>query len=197
MAFEAFVEGLESLQQTRGLTPRIRTAAARAVNATATRTRTASDRAIRQQVNFPASYMSPSSGRLVVHSKASAGNLEARIRARQRPTSLARFSASLPRGGQGVTVQVQPGRTKFMKRAFFIRLRAGAGVTETKFNLGLAIRLRPGERLINKKQAIRMANGLYLLYGPSVDQVFRTVAEDESPAAARFLEAEFLRQLAL
>lgn len=89
-----------------------------------------------------------------------------------------------------------------MKKAFFIRLPQGSQMTETQFNLGLAIRLKPGEALMNKVQAVRMASGLYLLYGPSVDQVFRAndgggVASDRAPYLAQRLENEFLRLLDL
>ena len=43
----------------------------------------------------------------------------------------------------------------------------------------------------------KLAPGLWLLYGPSVDQVFRSVASEEAPEAARFLEAEFNRLMDL
>ena len=72
-----------------------------------------------------------------------------------------------------------------MNRAFLMNLRSG--------NLGLAVRLAPGERIDNKRRMVQMSNGLYLLYGPSVDQVFRSVAEDVSADAGDFLEQEFLR----
>ncbi|NBC28841.1 MAG: hypothetical protein GVY29_02490, partial [Spirochaetes bacterium] len=121
-----------------------------------------------------------------------------------RNTSLARFAVGTPNIGQaGVAVKVQPGRVRMMKRAFLIKLPQGTSpITDTKFNLGLAIRLKPGEALSNKKTARRVANGLYVLYGPSVDQVFRAVdgsgvASDIIPDLQDDLQAEFLRQLRL
>ena len=160
-------------------------------------------RKIRSQVALPASYVAPGTKRLYVSQKAQRGSLEARITARGRPTSLARFTRGTIRQGQaGVYVEVQPGRAKFMKRAFLLRLPQGAALTDTKFNLGLAIRLRPGETVQNKRTARKLGKGLYLLYGPSVDQVFRAndgsgVASDAVPEIERELSGEFLRLLDL
>ena len=130
-------------------------------------------------------------------------NLEAVITARMRPTSLARFvrgqaAAAAGRGMGGVRVQVRPGATKSMPSAFLMRLRAGASMSDTNYNLGLAIRLKPGERILNKtKQSLtQLGHNLYLLYGPSVDQVFRTVAMDRAPEIVSMVETEFYRQFA-
>ena len=54
----------------------------------------------------------------------------------------------------------------------------------------------------NKMAARRVENGLYVLFGPSVSQVFRDnsgdgVANQIAPKAARDLESEFLRLLGL
>ena len=197
MSYMVFVEGLSNLKALELASKgNIQLAAQRAINRTADTTRTASAREIRRQVNFPAQYLTPSAGRLAVSKRAGPGSLEAIIKGQHRATSLARFVTGSTRVGKaGVTVQVQPGVAKRMSRAFLIRLPHGSGKVDTKFNLGLAIRLKPGERLQNKKKAIRMARGLYLLYGPSVDQVFQTVASDVSPEAAEKLEEEFLRLL--
>lgn len=195
--YAVFVEGINDLRFAESISGKLALAAQRAINRTADRTRTESDRRIRKEVAFPAQYLAPSSGRLSVVQRASGDNLEAVIRARFRPTSLARFVVGNPGKGQGVRVMVDPGMARFMRRAFLIRLPQGSGSVETKFNMGLAIRLRPGETLENKRTARRMASGLYLLYGPSVDQVFRTVAQDVAPGAAAHLEREFLRLLEL
>jgi hypothetical protein len=90
-----------------------------------------------------------------------------------------------------------------MKRAFLIKLPGLAGSTELgAANMGLAIRLRPGEKLRNKTDARRVAKGLYVLYGPSVDQVFRSrdgtgVANDLVPDIQDDLSDEFIRLLEL
>lgn len=190
-AYAVFVEGLGALRDVDQLKSDIELAAVRAINRTADHSRTLAAREIREQVAFPPAYLSPSGGRLTVSQKARRGDLEARVRGRHRPTSLARFATSVTK--KGATIQVKPGVARFMPRAFLVRLNQGAGRTDTKNNKGLAIRLKPGETLRNKIKAIRLANGLYLLYGPSIDQVFRTVSEDISDDSAEFLENEFLR----
>lgn len=194
-SYAVFVEGLSALDDLEEIPRKIEIAAIRAINKTADRGRKRASEEIRQQVAFSPSYLSPSGGRLTVSQRAQGGSLEARIRGQHRPTSLARFATRVT--GEGVQVQVKPGVAKFLPRAFLIKLNRGAGRTETQFNRGLAIRLKPGETLRNKKQAIRMANGLYLLYGPSVDQVFRSVSEDISPETAIYLEHEFERLMDL
>jgi len=201
LQFAVMVEGVESLREIRDLGPRIKTAAAQAINKVARDQRAEAARRITDQVNLPKSYVSPAGGRLVVSQQAQKESLEARITARGRPTSLARFSRGTP-GKAGVTVEVKPGQTSFMRRAFLIRLPQGSTLTDSRFNLGLAIRLRPGERLQNKVRQVKLDKGLYLLYGPSVQQVFlnnegKGVAADLADPTADYLEAEFTRLLAL
>lgn len=153
--------------------------------------------AITAQVDFPAGYVN--NDRLFVSQPATNSKLEARITARSRPTSLARFaveqSPSLRKGG--VHIQVKPGGgSKLLKGAFLVRLKAGASLTEDNYNLGLAIRLKPGERIFNKREmsSVQLGHNLYILYGPSVDQVFREVASDESEPILDLIESEFYRQ---
>lgn len=201
--FAVFVEGLNDLDFTEGAPDKIRRAASQAINKMSRDKRARAAKMIRDQVNLPARYVSPSGKGLYVSKKASPTSLEGRITARGRPTSLAQFVQGAPRVGKaGVVVEVQPGKARFMKRVFPIRLPQGSALTATKYNLGLAIRLRPGERLRNKVSARRVSNGLYLLYGPSVDQVFRSldgsgVAKDLVPEIERDLSEEFLRLLEL
>lgn len=195
-----FAEGISDLQQFDRTKLAVRLAASRAINKITRNGRVEIARSIRDQVNLPASYVAPGQKRLYVSQQATTENLEGKITARGRATSLARFVHGNPRRGEGVRVEVAPGRSRYMKRAFVIRLPAGKGDVDTKFNMGLAIRLRPGEKLQNKLQARRMEKGLYLLYGPSVDQVFRArdgagVANDAAPKLVRELEREFLRLL--
>lgn len=186
------VEGLdEAINSINEIPPNVLKFARMAINTTTRKTRTLASRTMREQVNFTASYLSDKGGRLSITQFASDGQLEARIRGRFRPTSLARFAGAQTR--KGVRVTVSPGSSRVMGRAFFMKLRAGNADIETKSNLGLAIRLKPGERVENKRKMIQVAGNLYLLYGPSVDQVFTSVAEEISPDSAAMLEAEFLR----
>lgn len=196
-AYAVVVEGLDDLRKFQDLPKKIAIAAQRAINKTVTRTRKDAADRMRLQVNFSAQYLTGPDPRLAVTKTASPGNLEAVITGRHRPTSLARFATGATKKKGGVAVEVHPGRARFMRRAFLIKLRAGQVLTDTKFNMGLAIRLKPGEQIQNKREMVRISSNLYLLYGPSVDQVFRTVSENVAPAAADFLEGEFVRLLDL
>jgi hypothetical protein len=148
-------------------------------------------RDILNEVAFPRDYLTPD--RLRVSQKAVPGNLEAVITARQRPTSLARFATSGTSLGSrakiGVQVQVKRGTTSTLKTAWLVRLRNG--------NTGLAIRLKPGMSIGNRNEAVKswlVQGKVALLYGPSVDQVFRDVSEKTAAPIARMATDEFFRQ---
>lgn len=153
-----------------------------------------------EQVAFPTGYLRPP--RFEVSKKASPGSLLTVIRGEFTPTPLARFAgsqrtrfATARKHGRKVArptikVQIKPGRFATLDRAFFITLRNG--------NIGIGIRLKPGESLQHTVGAKLIVggplNGVYLLYGPSVDQVFRSVAVDITNPLLVELESEFLRQ---
>jgi hypothetical protein len=201
--FAVVIEGIETVRDFERLGRDVKLNAVRALNKVAEQQRTRSARLIASQVNLPARYLSPSGGRLYVSKKATGGSLESRITARGRPTSLARFVTGNPGFNKpGVTVKVKPGQASYLRRAFLIKLNKGAGQTDTQFNAGLAIRLKSGERLANKTAAIKLNKNLYLLYGPSIQQVFLDnsgsgVADDIAGETAIKLEREFLRLMNL
>lgn len=157
-------------------------------------------KAMREEVNFPAGYLE-NPDRFGVTRQATTTDLSATITARFRPTSLARFAPGQSFEGArrtgGVNIKVnKTGGGARINRAFFVRLRQGKDTIDGS-NLGLAIRLKPGERLRGRKKGasgVELAPNLYLLYGPSVDQVFREVSVAESPQVADQLQKEFLRQ---
>lgn len=192
------IEGLDNLKDIKDLDRKTVAAARMALNRTLDHTRAASAREIRSQINFPASYVAPAQGRLAVVRKATNADLSGVIKARGRATSLARFASTRNPGAAkkagGVTVQVAPGHAKFMKRAFLVRLPAGKPGVDTKSNLGLAIRVKPGESMHNKKiMAKQFRKNVYLLYGPSVAQAFDLVAQDDEQKTLGYLSDEFLR----
>lgn len=196
--------GLVDAQKYFELMPDIARRAARlAINQTTERKGLKAAReAMLAQVAFPPGYLS--APRFEITQKATDQNLVAIVRGQFTPTPLARFAGSfrasfarrtgahrraVGRAG-GITVTIQPGRSVTLPRAFLLTLRNG--------NIGLAIRLRPGEVLANTVGAKLITSGplkgIALLYGPSVDQVFRTVAAEISPAILDDLQGEFLRQ---
>ena len=181
--------------------PKIETALLRSINKTADRARTSASQDIREQVAFPASYLAPSAKRLFVSTKATkASPFEAVISGRDRPTSLARFTNQKPlgggqrhRGGQ-VAVTVKPGVRRYIKRAFLITLNNS--------NVGLAVRTEGGPPN-NAYAPKEIGKNLWLLYGPSVDQVLSAASngggiyEEIVPETLDFLNDEFNRQLDL
>lgn len=158
---------------------------------------------ILQQIAFPGGYLNGT--RLQVSKKANPSNLVSVITGQFEPTPLARFA-----GGQRtrfiaarshsrrvnrptIKVQIKPGRIAILPNAFLITLKNG--------NIGLGIRLKPGEVLQGSIGAKLITSGplkgVALLYGPSVDQVFRSVAVEITPDLELELESEFFRQFFL
>lgn len=198
-------QGLPELARYMDLAPKAATRAARlAINQTAERQglKLAKD-AMLAQVAFPRGYFSETDSftgkpKFGLDYKATDNNLAAGIAARHAPTSLARFAKTTAvfkrtgrnRRGQGVQVTINPGQVNSLDRAFFVRLKSG--------NIGVGIRLKKGETLTNTVGAKIIAKGplagVALLYGPSVEQVFSTVAADISPPLLDALSIEFLRQ---
>jgi hypothetical protein len=144
---------------------------------------------ILEEVNYPRSYLRGEGSRLSISQFATRSNPEAVVTGRDRATSLARFATSKPKFGRqrGVKVKVSTdGATQQLHGGFFLRLNNG--------NVGLAVRTRKGERLRNSRAAVALGNGAYLLYGPSVNQVFQGVAADIVDRVSDNLETQFLRQ---
>lgn len=154
---------------------------------------------IESQVDFGDGYLT--TDRLGVTSRATNENLAVAITGRQRATSLARFArgqtvASTRRKGVRVKVSAQGGGA-LMERAWLVRLNRGSARDRDNYNLGLAIRLEPGERLRNKREvrSVQLDQNVYLLYGPSVDQVFKDVMITETKPVLGMVSNEFFRQL--
>lgn len=194
------IEGLEGLSFIDQFNEQVESALIQALNRTADRGRTNADKRIRQQVNFPASYLRPSSGRLTVVQRAGKNSFEARIRGRDQATSLARFSKQKWLGGgknrhtKGeIKVRVKAGGPqRVIKRAFIMKLKND--------NFGLAVRT-DGTKPKGAYKPKEIGKGLWLLYGPSVDQALVAasdgggVVEEMTPETLDFLEREFNRNL--
>lgn len=148
-------------------------------------------KSILDQVQFPKDYLK--GDRLEITQFAQPGNLEAVITARRRPTSLARFAApGTPIGSRariGVTVRVGKGKSTALRKSWLVKLRNG--------NIGLAVRIKPGDSIQNRKGATHawlVPGSVALLYGPSVDQVFREVSEQVADPIGQLVTDEFFRQ---
>lgn len=163
---------------------------------------------ILSQVNLGPGYFKGSSGAQRLATRLASGtDLTGEVSARQRPTSLARYSLTrTPRRGQPVRVKVRDrvktgakvsGGGRDVAPFFLLNLRAGSA-DSGKSNLGLAVRLRKGEKLTGKYKFSKPLNpgkqNVLLLYAPSVDQVFQTVRFDVRNAVGRKMELEFSRQ---
>jgi hypothetical protein len=153
----------------------------------------AAKRNIMAQINFPEGYLDT---RVEFKQAATPYKLEARIVGRDRPTSLARFTpAGTPVGraavaNRGLTVVVKRGSPQRIPQGFLVNLRNS--------NIGLAIRLKPGEtvRGVQRFNPVRLFPNVYLLYGPSVDQVLTDVGDQIAEEVTSDVATEFHRQFA-
>lgn len=202
MIHTAEFEGLEGAAEFFTKMPAVTNKAARmAINQVAQRggLKLARD-SIMDEIAFPKDYLK--SDRLGVTSLATDNNLQAVITGRKRATSLARFAApGTPIGSSlksGVRVRVSKGGGgQVLRRAWLVRLNKGKSLTEDNYNVGLAVRINDGDKVAGKfsaHQSWLVPGVVALLYAPSVDQVFRTVADDIAPRVGDMTAEEFIRQ---
>lgn len=170
-----------------------RRAASLAINDTARKYRTIAKREMLKQVAWPSSYLgNATEGRLQVSRFSSPTDLNAAITGRWQPTSLARFAKNRPSNarawprGRSIQIMIKPGTVRQFDHAFFLNLKNG--------NLGLAVRVKSDDELRGSTAARLIFPHVYLLYGPSVNQVFRGVSKDLVPGASLQLAQEFNRQ---
>lgn len=162
--------------------------AAHAINDAIDYARQQGAKSILDEVNFPPGYLERPD-RFAITQRATASNLFAALSARHRPTSLGTFVVTAQRG-RGVTVNVK-GRVQAIPGAFATRLKNN--------NQGVALRVKKGESLIGRTAGTARLPVLredqwgtvYLLYGPSVNQVFHHVSEDISASVERYLLDRF------
>lgn len=181
--YAVFVEGLKDAADLNGLSrQKIDDWARRAINDTLRDGTRIAARQMEKETNFPRGYLTGQNGRLGIAQFASNGNLEGVIRGRDRPTSLARFMTKAPaKGKKGAVVEVNPNRPKLLPGAFLVKLKGNAR--------GLAV--RSDRNPAKKGGAVKLDTGLWLLYGPSVDQVFNDVRRDIVPELEDKLEETF------
>ena len=183
----------QARQVIKGTERAARVAQFRTVNRVTKKLRTEASKLIRDQVRLKKEYVDR---HLKITKTASLENPSSVITARYRPTRLMRFGgkqlsrqarraagdpirAIAPgRKQAGVSVHVsRQGSRKKMRKAFLLPLNKGNG-------FGVFVRTGEGR------------NSVEHLYGPSVNQVFRTSMKDLEPSVRRELQAEFKRQFA-
>lgn len=190
-----YIAGLSDRSELDNITDDVRIAARRAVNYATDRAKAEAKRRMREQINWSASYLD---GKMKMTFAGESGD-EGGIKIEFRPTSLARFVVgSKAPWKPGLRLHVDSARFTYSSRMFIVPLRRGtADITEENRNLGVAIRLKPGETIKGKYKTRELGKGLYLLYGPSAAQVFFTVAEELVPDTQEWLGYEFDRQMNL
>lgn len=204
MTVSVTFRGLDAIEQLFQRAPELaQQAATLAVSDTAKFAFRESSKDIRAQASFTREYLGSAetrgSDRLRIVPATRGGVVEARLVARNRPTSLARFQQGQAGRGQPVRVRVSPrGGVRSIKGAFQVRLRRGKTVSEDNFNEGIAIRLGKDQSIRERKKGKaglpEIFPNVFLLYGPSVAQVFNTVSRDVAGRVGNKLEREFTRQ---
>lgn len=173
-----------------------------ATNDTAAHALALARRAVRTDANLTASYINDPD-KLRIAKRAGGASGEAVVLANARPISLARYAPKMQAFGKqkGVTVKVKRGAAgKHMPRAFLIPLRRGnqdVDVGMGVYNKGLALRLPEGQTIRNKRVAKKLKGGgnTYLLYGPSIHQIFRQSLPKIADDTANYFERRFLYQI--
>lgn len=178
------VQGISSFDDIENLDPKIVNILRQATNETTQEARRRAARSMEKQISFPRGYLTGQANRLGIAKYATKGDLTAIVRGRDRPTSLARFVQGNPKpGAKGVSVTVDPGKTEYMPNAFLIKLRNN--------NIGLAFRTKDGRR--PSRGAKQLGRGLWLLFGPSVNQVFDETRDELKPELEDILRDKFER----
>lgn len=168
----------------------LRSALARAVNNVVPSAYSLSVEKITSQVALTPSYVK---GRLYISQRATTTDPLAVISGRVRSTQLRRYQgkqlytqAKLPGKKRlaGVSVRVKAGgNTKVLKHAWLIKLKYGEADAKLGLTMGIAQRTGPNR------------NDFKILYGPSVDQVFRDVKDQIRPDVQSMLADEWMKQM--
>lgn len=183
-AVDIVIQGINSFDEIERVDPKIANILRQAVNETTQEARRRAARSMEKQINFPRGYLTGQANRLGIAKYATKGDLSAIVRGRDRPTSLARFVQGRPEvGKKGVSVVVDPGKSVDMPGAFLIKLRNN--------NIGLAIRSKSGKP--PSRGAKKLGKGLWLLYGPSVDQTFDETRDELKPELEALIRDKFDR----
>lgn len=165
-----------------------------ALNKTTPKIRTASSRAIREQVRLSASFVG---GRLVIK-KATRASLNAAIKVPERGMLLARYAADASVSGDKVSWLKPP---LVPKSGIKVKIKPAAGSkilkgrSDTAGNKPFYILLNKGKTLAiaARLTAAGQAGGKIKIFnGPSLSQVFSGVRKDVMPAAGAELQLQLI-----
>lgn len=169
----------------------MRKALVAAVNAVVPDAYSLSVERITEQVALTKTYVK---SRLYVSQTATVQDPMAVISGRVRSTQLRRYqgkqlytAAKLPgkRRLAGTSVRVKAGgQTKVLNHAWIIKLKYGDLDAKAGMTMGIAMRTGTGR------------NDYRILYGPSVDQIFRDVKDEIRPEVEQMLATEWVKQMA-
>ena len=156
-------------------------AMSRAINHTLGVTRTEASQRIRKQVALKAGYVKD---RLVIR-KATIAKPVGMIRTPSRGVLLSRYANRSYKSKPGLGVKVKAGGGfKHMPGAFFIGPLKNSGATAIAIRTEKALPSRSGALLKPKR-----FQGIKILYGPSVSQVFTDVKDDlQAPSGNRLMQ---------
>lgn len=183
-AVDIIIQGIDSLDDLEKLDPKIADTLRQAINETSQEARRRGARSMEKQVNFPRGYLTGQAGRLGIAKYATKADPMAIVRGRDKPTSLARFVQGKPElRKKGVNVSVKPGTSEFMPSAFLIKLGNN--------NIGLAFHSKDGKR--PARGGKQLSKNTWLLYAPSVDQVWDETREELKPELEELLRDKFDR----
>jgi hypothetical protein len=164
-------------------------AAVLAVNDTVDWSKTQIKAGIKQQVNLPEDSITPA--RFGIRQRATSGRLEAVLSASNAPLGLIRFVTSARvRGAKNIRVRIKPrGKEQVLDKAFLIPTPGAPGA------FALAIRAPGG---LSKSRAARRIPGtdIYILSGPSPNQLLGNLAPALVPQIETRLSREWQRQFA-
>lgn len=154
-------------------------AVTRALNKTATKTRTLASKDIRSQVNLKAGYVRE---KLRIK-KATFKQPQAVIYASRRGVLMTRYPHKVL--SRGVSVRIKKGKArKVMKGAFVTTVNAGGKKVQV-----IAVQHRPRARYSTGNLKFDV------LYGPSVSQVFQTARADITPEVEQYLAQQIEREI--
>lgn len=124
--------------------------------------------------------------RLYVAEFANPGHLQATVRGDKQGYSLSRFSVDKPvRLARAPFLQIKRGGPSVqVKRGFFLPAPNGA--------LGLAVRTNGP---LTKGKGRKISKNLYILFGPSPDQMMKRLVPELVPSVLRYADTEFTRQI--